>query len=198
MWVGVCVHIYSIPELLYKPTNPHTPQHQIPKNLSSSSSTKSTPMSAATAAAAASANSSRNSSTNTTPTPTYNYNHQNHLYPTYLRRPPIGNRYETAKKKDWTTFLDYMKQNKPGWLVYGCSGDDAVQFLKHHFDQYHPGNVEAVIGRLRVAFDESFQYDRNFLNPFNGSQVRLYLASLRERERASDNKTKYLFINYVN
>ncbi|KAK3188788.1 hypothetical protein Dsin_028349 [Dipteronia sinensis] len=166
-------------------------------------------MSAAVAAAAAAAySSSRNTRRTTTPTKAQNQT-QNYQY-SVLRRPAVVvGRYETQKRKDWISFLEYLRQRSPTLVVSCCSGAHVVEFVKYYLDQknrvqhtetcplllgqsqsdrcpcptgqVYLGSIDALIGRLRVAFEEMVgQAMANIGNPFVAPEVRLYLRQLKE------------------
>ncbi|KAI9197716.1 hypothetical protein LWI28_002996 [Acer negundo] len=170
-------------------------------------------MSAAVAAAAAAAySSSRNTRRTTTPTTAQNQT-QNYQY-SVLRRPAVvvsrtGGRYESQKRKDWISFLEYLGQQSPTLVVSYCSGAHVVEFVKYYLDQKNRvqhtvtcpvllgqsqsdpcpcptgqvywGSIDALIGRLRVAFEEMVgQAEANIGNPFGAPEVRLYLRQLKE------------------
>uniref|UniRef100_A0A0A0M0W2 ALOG domain-containing protein n=1 Tax=Cucumis sativus TaxID=3659 RepID=A0A0A0M0W2_CUCSA len=112
-------------------------------------------------------------------------------------------RYESQKRRDWNTFLQYLKNHKPPLCLARCSGAHVIEFLKY-LDQFgktkvhaspcpyfgHPnppapcpcplkqawGSLDALIGRLRAAYEENG--GRPESNPFAARAVRIYL---RER-----------------
>ncbi|KAK2634588.1 hypothetical protein Ddye_029380 [Dipteronia dyeriana] len=166
-------------------------------------------MSAAVAAAAAAAySSSRNTRRTTAQNQTENYQYS------VLRRPAVvvsklGGRYETQKRKDWDSFLEYLRQRSPTLVVSCCSGAHVIEFVKYCLDQktrvqhtvtcplllgqsqsdpcpcptgqVYWGSIDALIGRLRVAFEEMVgQAKANIGNPFRAPEVRLYLRQLKE------------------
>ncbi|KAG9160507.1 hypothetical protein Leryth_023338 [Lithospermum erythrorhizon] len=95
---------------------------------------------------------------------------------------PPPSRYESQKRRDWNTFLQYLKNHKPPLTLTRCSGAHVIEFLKY-LDQFgktkvhangcpyfgHPnppapcscplkqawGSLDALIGRLRAAFEEN-------------------------------------------
>ncbi|KAI9194615.1 hypothetical protein LWI28_007589 [Acer negundo] len=114
-------------------------------------------------------------------------------------------RYESQKRRDWNTFLQYLKNHKPPLTLARCSGAHVIEFLKY-LDQFgktkvhisgcpyfgHPnppapcacplkqawGSLDALIGRLRAAYEESG--GRPESNPFGARAVRIYLREVRE------------------
>lgn len=114
-------------------------------------------------------------------------------------------RYESQKRRDWNTFLQYLKTHKPPLTLVRCSGAHVIEFLKY-LDQFgktkvhvtgcpyfgHPnppapcacqlkqawGSLDALIGRLRAAYDENGGHSES--NPFGARAVRIYLREVRE------------------
>ncbi len=157
-------------------------------------------MSAAVAAAAAAATA--------TSSLTRGYNNQNqsqsHMNQATLLVPPVPSRYESQKRRDWTTFGQYLKNHRPPLSLSRCSGANVLEFLRY-LDQFgktkvhsdscpffgHPnppapcpcplkqawGSLDALIGRLRAAFEENGGHPET--NPFGVRAVRLYLRDVR-------------------
>ncbi|KAK1321414.1 hypothetical protein QJS10_CPA03g01124 [Acorus calamus] len=118
---------------------------------------------------------------------------------------PSPSRYESQKRRDWNTFLQYLKNHKPPLTLARCSGAHVIEFLKY-LDQFgktkvhnqgcnyfgHPnppapcacplkqawGSLDALIGRLRAAYEENG--GRPESNPFGARAVRIYLREVRE------------------
>ncbi|XP_007016962.2 PREDICTED: protein LIGHT-DEPENDENT SHORT HYPOCOTYLS 6 [Theobroma cacao] len=119
--------------------------------------------------------------------------------------PAPPSRYESQKRRDWNTFLQYLKNHKPPLTLARCSGAHVIEFLKY-LDQFgktkvhitgcpyfgHPnppapcscplkqawGSLDALIGRLRAAYEENG--GRPESNPFGAKAVRIYLREVRE------------------
>ncbi|OWM68736.1 protein LIGHT-DEPENDENT SHORT HYPOCOTYLS 5-like [Punica granatum] len=117
-------------------------------------------------------------------------------------------RYESQKRRDWNTFLQYLKNHKPPLTLARCSGAHVIEFLKY-LDQFgktkvhatgcpyfgHPnppapcacplkqawGSLDALIGRLRAAYEENGG-GRPESNPFGAKAVRIYLREVRESQ----------------
>ncbi|KAL4332341.1 hypothetical protein GQ457_07G033650 [Hibiscus cannabinus] len=114
-------------------------------------------------------------------------------------------RYESQKRRDWNTFLQYLKNHKPPLTLARCSGAHVIEFLKYldqfgktkvhitgcpYFGQPNPpvpctcplkqawGSLDALIGRLRAAYEENG--GRPESNPFAARAVRIYLREVRE------------------
>lgn len=119
--------------------------------------------------------------------------------------PAPPSRYESQKRRDWNTFLQYLQNHKPPLTLARCSGAHVIEFLKY-LDQFgktkvhisgcpyfgHPnppapcacplkqawGSLDALIGRLRAAYEENG--GRPESNPFGARAVRIYLREVRE------------------
>uniref|UniRef100_A0A0D6QZ51 ALOG domain-containing protein n=1 Tax=Araucaria cunninghamii TaxID=56994 RepID=A0A0D6QZ51_ARACU len=116
-------------------------------------------------------------------------------------------RYESQKRRDWSTFGQYLKNHRPPLALSKCSGAHVLEFLKY-LDQFgktkvhltacpffghpHPpapcacplkqawGSLDALIGRLRAAYEEHGGKPES--NPFGARAVRLYLREVRETQ----------------
>ncbi|KAL4558399.1 hypothetical protein LXL04_036599 [Taraxacum kok-saghyz] len=120
-------------------------------------------------------------------------------------QPP--SRYESQKRRDWNTFLQYLSNHKPPLTLARCSGALVIEFLKYldqfgktkvhvtdcpYFGQPNPpapcvcqlrqawGSLDALIGRLRAAYEENG--GRPEANPFGARAVRMYLREVRESQ----------------
>ncbi|KAE8712743.1 Protein G1-like7 [Hibiscus syriacus] len=119
--------------------------------------------------------------------------------------PAPPSRYESQKRRDWNTFLQYLNNHKPPLTLVRCSGAHIIEFLKY-LDQFgktkvhitgcpyfgHPnppapcscplkqawGSLDALIGRLRAAYEENSGLPES--NPFGARAVRIYLREVRE------------------
>lgn len=116
-------------------------------------------------------------------------------------------RYESQKRRDWNTFGQYLKNHKPPLALARCSGAHVLEFLRYldhfgktkvhvqgcpFFGQPQPpapcscplrqawGSLDALIGRLRAAFEEHGGKPES--NPFGARAVRLYLREVREMQ----------------
>ncbi|XP_062162648.1 protein LIGHT-DEPENDENT SHORT HYPOCOTYLS 4-like [Alnus glutinosa] len=167
-------------------------------------------MSAAVAAAAAAASSlSRcNGSTNSSSGSRTQSQHQHQLQALIPAAcPPVLSRYESQKRRDWNTFGQYLKNHRPPLTLSRCSGAHVLEFLRY-LDQFgktkvhseicpffghpHPpaacpcplrqawGSLDALIGRLRAAFEENGGQPET--NPFGVRAVRLYLREVRDAQ----------------
>ncbi|CAL1383273.1 unnamed protein product [Linum trigynum] len=124
--------------------------------------------------------------------------------------PPAGvqlSRYENQKRRDWNTFGQYLRNHRPPLSLPRCSGAHVLEFLRY-LDQFgktkvhtpicpfygHPtppapcpcplrqawGSLDALIGRLRAAFEENGGKPES--NPFGARAVRLYLREVRDHQ----------------
>ncbi|XP_004493783.1 protein LIGHT-DEPENDENT SHORT HYPOCOTYLS 4-like [Cicer arietinum] len=119
--------------------------------------------------------------------------------------PNSSSRYENQKRRDWNTFGQYLKNHRPPLSLSRCSGAHVLEFLRY-LDQFgktkvhtpicpfygHPnppgpcpcplrqawGSLDALIGRLRAAFEENG--GKPEANPFGARAVRLYLREVRD------------------
>ncbi|XP_014661347.1 LOW QUALITY PROTEIN: protein G1-like5 [Setaria italica] len=116
-------------------------------------------------------------------------------------------RYESQKRADWNTFGQYLRNHRPPLSLARCSGAHVLEFLRY-LDQFgktkvhtpacpffgHPappapcpcplrqawGSLDALIGRLRAAYEENGGRPEN--NPFGARAVRLYLREVRDHQ----------------
>ncbi|KAM0995165.1 hypothetical protein ACFX19_010728 [Malus domestica] len=119
--------------------------------------------------------------------------------------PTTPSRYENQKRRDWNTFCQYLRNHRPPLSLPMCSGAHVLEFLRY-LDQFgktkihnqncpffglpNPpapcpcplrqawGSLDALIGRLRAAYDE--HGGRPEGNPFGARAVRLYLREVRD------------------
>ncbi|CAA7392859.1 unnamed protein product [Spirodela intermedia] len=121
------------------------------------------------------------------------------------RRKP--SRYESQKRRDWSTFMQFLRDQSPPVPLSRCSGTNVVEFLEY-MDQFgktkvhalscpyfgHPnsqascacplrqawGSLDALIGRLRAAYEENDGAGQS--NPFAAGTVRAYLRGVKESQ----------------
>ncbi|CAN0904698.1 Protein LIGHT-DEPENDENT SHORT HYPOCOTYLS 5 [Linum grandiflorum] len=118
-----------------------------------------------------------------------------------------SSRYENQKRRDWNTFGQYLRNHRPPLSLGRCSGAHVLEFLRYldqfgktkvhshncpFFGQPNPpapcpcplrqawGSLDALIGRLRAAFEENGGKPEN--NPFGARAVRLYLREVRDSQ----------------
>ncbi|RZC68871.1 hypothetical protein C5167_033440 [Papaver somniferum] len=124
--------------------------------------------------------------------------------------PASSNRYENQKRRDWNTFGQYLRNHRPPLSLSRCSGAHVLEFLRYldqfgktkvhiqicpFFGQPNPpapcpcplrqawGSLDALIGRLRAAFEE--HGGKPEANPFGARAVRLFLREVREFQAKS-------------
>ncbi|KAM0852893.1 hypothetical protein ACQ4PT_034812 [Festuca glaucescens] len=121
-------------------------------------------------------------------------------------KPPAQlSRYESQKRRDWNTFLQYLRNHRPPLTLARCSGAHVIEFLRYldqfgktkvhaagctYYGQPSPpgpcpcplrqawGSLDALIGRLRAAYEESGGAPES--NPFAARAVRIYLREVRD------------------
>ncbi|RWW15828.1 hypothetical protein GW17_00020316 [Ensete ventricosum] len=95
--------------------------------------------------------------------------------------PPSLSRYESQKRRDWNTFGQYLRNHRPPLALSQCSSVHVLEFLRY-LDQFGKtktwGSLDALIGRLRAAYEENGGKPET--NPFGARVVRLYLREVRE------------------
>ncbi|KAE9588590.1 hypothetical protein Lal_00003132 [Lupinus albus] len=114
-------------------------------------------------------------------------------------------RYESQKRRDWNTFGQYLKNQRPPVPLPQCNSNHVLDFLRYldqfgktkvHFQscifygQPEPpspctcplrqawGSLDALIGRLRAAYEENGGLPET--NPFASGSIRLYLREVKE------------------
>ncbi|KAG8054896.1 hypothetical protein GUJ93_ZPchr0001g30857 [Zizania palustris] len=123
-------------------------------------------------------------------------------------QPPAQlSRYESQKRRDWNTFLQYLRNHRPPLTLARCSGAHVIEFLRYldqfgktkvhaagcaFYGQPNPpgpcpcplrqawGSLDALIGRLRAAYEESGGTPES--NPFAARAVRIYLREVRDSQ----------------
>ncbi|XP_078158305.1 protein LIGHT-DEPENDENT SHORT HYPOCOTYLS 9-like isoform X2 [Carex rostrata] len=115
--------------------------------------------------------------------------------------------YESQKRRDWNTFIQYLRGHKSPLTLQQCSGAHVIEFLiyldqfgktKVHVDSCphfgkpispEPctcplkqawGSLDALISRLIAAYEESEGQPES--NPFDARAVRMYLREVRESQ----------------
>ncbi|URD96679.1 hypothetical protein MUK42_29657 [Musa troglodytarum] len=94
---------------------------------------------------------------------------------------PSLSRYESQKRRDWNTFGQYLRNHRPPLSLSQCSSSHVLEFLRY-LDQFGKtkawGSLDALIGRLRAAYEENGGKPES--NPFGARAIRLYLREVRE------------------
>lgn len=119
--------------------------------------------------------------------------------------PPPLSRYESQKRRDWNTFGQYLKNQRPPVSLSHCNCNHVLDFLRYldqfgktkvhmhgcvFFGQPDPpapctcplrqawGSLDALIGRLRAAYEEHGGSAES--NPFGNGAIRVYLREVKE------------------
>jgi hypothetical protein len=127
-------------------------------------------------------------------------NHHDHQQPL--------SRYESQKRRDWNTFGQYLKTQNPPVPLSHCNFNDVLDFLRYldqfgktkvhsqdciFFGQPTPpapcacplkqawGSLDALIGRLRAAYEENGGSLET--NPFAGGAIRVYLREVKDSQQ---------------
>ncbi|TYK04855.1 protein LIGHT-DEPENDENT SHORT HYPOCOTYLS 10-like [Cucumis melo var. makuwa] len=114
-------------------------------------------------------------------------------------------RYESQKRRDWNTFGQYLKNQRPPVALSQCNFNHVLEFLRYldqfgktkvhvqgcmFYGQPEPpapctcplkqawGSLDALIGRLRAAYEENGGSPET--NPFASASIRVYLREVRE------------------
>ncbi|KAI3755738.1 hypothetical protein L1987_55544 [Smallanthus sonchifolius] len=121
--------------------------------------------------------------------------------------PPQLSRYESQKRRDWNTFGQYLKNQRPPVALSHCTYNHVLDFLRY-LDQFgktkvhlhgcvfygHPdpagpctcplrqawGSLDALIGRLRAAYEENGGLPE--MNPFASGAIRVFLREVRDSQ----------------
>ncbi|QHO31456.1 hypothetical protein HN51_019652 [Arachis hypogaea] len=118
---------------------------------------------------------------------------------------PTLSRYESQKRRDWNTFGQYLKNQRPPVPLSHCNCNHVLDFLRYldqfgktkvhiqgcmFYGQPEPpapctcplrqawGSLDALIGRLRAAYEENGGSPET--NPFANGSIRVYLREVRE------------------
>ncbi|PWA91774.1 hypothetical protein CTI12_AA085900 [Artemisia annua] len=119
------------------------------------------------------------------------------------QNPTPLSRYESQKRRDWNTFGQYLKNQRPPVSLSQCNFSHVLEFLRYldqfgktkvhlhgcvFFGQPDPpapctcplrqawGSLDALIGRLRAAYEENGGSPEN--NPFGNGAIRVYLREV--------------------
>ncbi|KAK1388817.1 protein LIGHT-DEPENDENT SHORT HYPOCOTYLS 10-like [Heracleum sosnowskyi] len=119
--------------------------------------------------------------------------------------PPTPSRYESQKRRDWNTFGQYLRNQRPPVSLSQCNSNHVLEFLRY-LDQFGKtkvhmqgcifygepeppapctcplrqawGSLDALIGRLRAAYEENG--GSSDTNPFASSAIRVHLREVKE------------------
>ncbi|CAN1229510.1 Protein LIGHT-DEPENDENT SHORT HYPOCOTYLS 10 [Linum perenne] len=105
--------------------------------------------------------------------------HQQHHQHQHQQPPQTPSRYESQKRRDWNTFGQYLKNQRPPVPLSHCNCN--------HPEPPAPctcplrqawGSLDALIGRLRAAYEENGGSPET--NPFASGAIRVYLREVRD------------------
>lgn len=119
--------------------------------------------------------------------------------------PATPSRYESQKRRDWNTFGQYLRNQRPPVSISQCNSNHVLEFLRYldqfgktkvhlqgciFYGQPEPpapctcplrqawGSLDALIGRLRAAYEENGGSPET--NPFASGAIRVYLREVKE------------------
>ncbi|KAL7129033.1 hypothetical protein ABFS83_13G036100 [Erythranthe nasuta] len=114
-------------------------------------------------------------------------------------------RYESQKRRDWNTFGQFLRNQRPSVGLPHCNSSHVLDFLRYldqfgktkvhlqgcvFYGQPEPpapcacplkqawGSLDALIGRLRAAYEENGGSPES--NPFASGAIRIYLREVKE------------------
>ncbi|GAA0176505.1 hypothetical protein LIER_29483 [Lithospermum erythrorhizon] len=114
-------------------------------------------------------------------------------------------RYESQKRRDWNTFCQYLRNQRPPVALPQCNSSHVLDFLRYldqfgktkvhlqgciFYGQPEPpapcacplrqawGSLDALIGRLRAAYEENGGSPET--NPFATGAIRMFLREVKE------------------
>ncbi|KAL3508763.1 hypothetical protein ACH5RR_028164 [Cinchona calisaya] len=120
---------------------------------------------------------------------------------------PQLSRYESQKRRDWNTFGQYLRNQRPPVQLSQCNFNHVLDFLRYldqfgktkvhlqgcvFFGQPEPsgpctcplrqawGSLDALIGRLRAAYEENGGLPDK--NPFASGAIRVFLREIRDSQ----------------
>ncbi|XP_076927522.1 protein LIGHT-DEPENDENT SHORT HYPOCOTYLS 10-like [Bidens hawaiensis] len=119
--------------------------------------------------------------------------------------PQSPSRYESQKRRDWNTFGQYLRNQRPPVHMSRCNSNHVLEFLRYldqfgktkvhlqgciFYGQPEPpapcacplrqawGSLDSLIGRLRAAYEENGGSPES--NPFATSVIRVHLREVKE------------------
>lgn len=120
-------------------------------------------------------------------------------------QPANPSRYESQKRRDWNTFGQFLRNQRPSVSISQCNSNHVLEFLRYldqfgktkvhlqgcvFYGQPEPpapctcplrqawGSLDALIGRLRAAYEEHGGAPEN--NPFASGSIRMHLKEVKE------------------
>ncbi|GFP79606.1 protein light-dependent short hypocotyls 10 [Phtheirospermum japonicum] len=122
-------------------------------------------------------------------------------------QPAQLSRYESQKRRDWNTFGQYLRNQRPPVALPQCNYSHVLDFMRYldqfgktkvhtqgcvFFGQPDPagpctcplrqawGSLDALVGRLRAAYEENGGTPE--ANPFANGAIRVYLREVRDAQ----------------
>ncbi|KAJ7981822.1 protein LIGHT-DEPENDENT SHORT HYPOCOTYLS 10-like [Quillaja saponaria] len=150
--------------------------------------------------------SSSRSSSSVIPSTDHDQQQQQHQQIKQQQPAPLS-RYESQKRRDWNTFGQYLRNQRPPISLSQCNSNHVLDFLRYldqfgktkvhlqgclFFGQPEPpgpctcplrqawGSLDALIGRLRAAYEENGGLPET--NPFASSTIRVSLREVRNSQ----------------
>ncbi|KAK6157360.1 hypothetical protein DH2020_011608 [Rehmannia glutinosa] len=123
------------------------------------------------------------------------------------QQPAQLSRYESQKRRDWNTFGQYLRNQRPPVALPQCNYSHVLDFMRYldqfgktkvhiqgcvFFGQPEPagpctcplrqawGSLDALVGRLRAAYEENGGTPET--NPFANGAIRVYLREVRDAQ----------------
>uniref|UniRef100_M4DA20 ALOG domain-containing protein n=1 Tax=Brassica campestris TaxID=3711 RepID=M4DA20_BRACM len=140
--------------------------------------------------------------------PSSSSNHLKQPLPSQPQPQQPLSRYESQKRRDWNTFIQYLKSQNPPLMISQFDYTHVLGFLRYlaqfgktkvhrqacvFFGQPDPsgpctcplkqawGSLDALIGRLRAAYEEHGGGSPD-TNPFANGSIRVHLREVRESQ----------------
>lgn len=123
------------------------------------------------------------------------------------QQPAQLSRYESQKRRDWNTFGQYLRNQRPPVALPQCNYGHVLEFMRYldqfgktkvhvqgcvFFGEPEPagpcacplrqawGSLDALVGRLRAAYEENGGSQET--NPFANGAIRVYLREVRDSQ----------------
>ncbi|WZZ05656.1 hypothetical protein YC2023_091577 [Brassica napus] len=103
---------------------------------------------------------------------------------------PALSRYESQKRRDWNTFCQYLRNQQPPVHISHLERQRFMHMDVFSSDKLNQqdsvtvhqawGSLDALIGRLRAAYEENGGFPER--NPFAGGGIRVFLREVRDSQ----------------
>ncbi|KAI4387983.1 hypothetical protein MLD38_000363 [Melastoma candidum] len=120
---------------------------------------------------------------------------------------PQPSRYESQKRRDWNTFGQHLSNQRPPVALSMCNHNHVLEFMRYldqfgktkvhlqvcpYYGQPEPpgpctcplkqawGSLDALVGRLRAAYEENGGLPET--NPFANNAIRVHLREVRDSQ----------------